>query len=109
MLGHAAEHSCEDILHKIDVPVLIVAGEHDTFTPVWLSEKMHCEIPDSEMLMVPDGTHTAPIELPELVCLRLEKWLGTHFDIDTRFRSRAHKRIEKQGLLKAGVGSVRGA
>jgi len=79
MLDHASQHTCEDILHKIDVPVLIVAAPKDTFTPMWLSEKMKKEIPGSEMLLVPEGTHTAPIEMPELVCLRIEKWLLDHY------------------------------
>jgi GMP synthase-like glutamine amidotransferase/pimeloyl-ACP methyl ester carboxylesterase len=79
VLSHAAEHSAEGFLRRINVPTLIVAGEHDTFTPQWLSRDMHVSIPGSEMLNVPTGTHTAPIELPELVELRLEKWLARHF------------------------------
>jgi pimeloyl-ACP methyl ester carboxylesterase len=37
---------------------------------------MHKRIPGSEMLTVPGGTHVAPIEQPELLALRLEKWLA---------------------------------
>jgi len=56
--------------------VLVVAGTHDTFTPYWLSEEMHDRIPGAEMLTVPGGTHVSPIEQPELLTLRLEKWLA---------------------------------
>jgi pimeloyl-ACP methyl ester carboxylesterase len=67
MLRAAGEHSAEDYLAKIDVPVLVVAGQKDTFTPASLSEHMATQIPNAEMLMVEGGTHVAPIEQPELI------------------------------------------
>ena len=79
MLDHAANHTAEDMLGDIKVPTLIVAAENDGFTPMWLSEKMKSMIPGAEMLVLPSGTHTGPIELPELINLRLEKWFCEHF------------------------------
>jgi pimeloyl-ACP methyl ester carboxylesterase len=76
MLLQAGSHSAYDHLSSIDVPALIVAGTHDTFTPYWLSQEMHDLIPDSDMLTVPGGTHVAPIEQPELIGLRLERFLA---------------------------------
>ena len=76
MLKHASEHTAWDHLPEIKVPTLLVAGTQDTFTPYWLSEEMHDRIPGAEMLTVPGGTHVAPIEQPELIALRLEKWLS---------------------------------
>ncbi len=76
MLKHASEHTAEAHLGDVDVPTIIVAGTDDTFTPYWLSEEMHDRIPGAEMLTVPGGTHIAPLEQPELVALRLEKWLA---------------------------------
>jgi len=76
MLKHASEHTAYDHLPHIDVPTLIVAGTDDTFTPYWLSEEMQDRIPGAEMLTVPGGTHVAPIEHPELITLRLEKFLS---------------------------------
>jgi pimeloyl-ACP methyl ester carboxylesterase len=76
MLKHASEHSAEAHLPAVDVPVLIVAGTHDTFTPYWVSQEMFDRIPGAEMLTVPGGSHIAPLEQPELVTLRLEKWLS---------------------------------
>ena len=70
-----AQHSTERYLSGLDVPVLVVAGQHDTFTPAWLSERMADLLPDSELLMIPGGTHVAPIEIPELFHLRLKKFL----------------------------------
>jgi pimeloyl-ACP methyl ester carboxylesterase len=72
MLRAAGEHSAEDYLPRIDVPVLVIAGEKDTFTPASLSAFMAEQIPDAELLMVPGGTHVAPIEQPELVRARIK-------------------------------------
>ncbi|MGC4113558.1 MAG: alpha/beta hydrolase [Myxococcales bacterium] len=74
-LKSAAEHTAWDHLSKIDVPTLIVAGDHDRFTPLWLSQRMHRAIPGSELLVVRSGTHTAPIEHPELIALRIRRFL----------------------------------
>jgi pimeloyl-ACP methyl ester carboxylesterase len=76
MLKHASEHTAFDHLPEIEIPTLIVAGTQDTFTPYWLSEEMHDRIPGSELLTVPGGTHVAPIEHPELLTLRLEKFFA---------------------------------
>jgi pimeloyl-ACP methyl ester carboxylesterase len=76
MLLNAGDHSAFDHLRDIDVPTLIVAGTADTFTPYWLSEEMNDRIPNSEMLTIPGGTHAATIEQPELIELRLERFLA---------------------------------
>lgn len=79
MLGDAQEHDARDFLPRIEVPTLIVAGDKDTFTPGWLSREMNEAIKGSEMLTVVTGSHAAPIEQPELINLRIEKFLREHF------------------------------
>ncbi len=74
-LRSAAEHTAWDHLAKVDVPTLIVAGDQDKFTPMWLSQRMHRAMPDSELLVVRTGTHSAPIEHPELIGLRIRRFL----------------------------------
>jgi pimeloyl-ACP methyl ester carboxylesterase len=76
MLRAAGAHSAEDYLKEIDVPVLIIAGEKDTFTPGSLSTYMAEQIPGSELLVVPAGTHVAPIEQPELVGARIKAFIA---------------------------------
>jgi len=75
MLRAAGDHSAEDYLAQIDVPVLIVAGEKDTFTPGSLSQWMAEQIPGAELLVVPAGTHVAPIEQPELIGARIKAFV----------------------------------
>ena len=89
-----AEHSAEEILPTIEAPTLIIAGEEDIFTPLRASREMHAAIPNSELLVVRRGRHTTPIEFPELVVLRTEKFLRDHFPHDCtgdRVRSAAHR------------------
>jgi pimeloyl-ACP methyl ester carboxylesterase len=71
MLRAAGEHTAEEWLAEIDVPVLVVAGEKDTFTPASLSESMVERIPGAAMLMVHGGSHVAPIEQPDLINPRI--------------------------------------
>ena len=69
------EHTVEDMLSEIKAPTLIVAGQYDTFTPAWLSRRMQRLIEASELMIMPGGTHIAPIEIPELLELRLARFV----------------------------------
>ncbi len=75
MLRAAGEHSARDLLPKIEVPVLVVAGERDTFTPPYLAREMAEAIPRGELVVVPGGTHVAAIEQPGLVNSAIETFL----------------------------------
>ncbi len=75
MVESAGEHSAEDLLPSVDVPVLIVAGERDTFTPAHLAEAMQRMTPRSEILVVSRGSHVAPLEQPKLVDDRIAQFL----------------------------------
>ncbi len=76
MLRAAGEHTAGDLLPQIEVPVLVVAGERDTFTPSFLAQAMAEAIPKGELLMVPHGTHVTPIERPDLVDPRVIQFLN---------------------------------
>jgi pimeloyl-ACP methyl ester carboxylesterase len=64
VLRSAGDHSAAALLDRIEVPTLIVAGDRDGFTPSHLSETMAARIRGSHLMMVPGGSHTAPIERP---------------------------------------------
>jgi pimeloyl-ACP methyl ester carboxylesterase len=68
-------HDATDMLAQVRVPTLIIAGEVDPFIPRRVAEKMARRIPGAELTMVPGGTHFVPVEHPELVNLRIEKFL----------------------------------
>lgn len=75
MLNFASQHSAEPYLRDIKTPALIVAGERDGFTPVWVSRLMQERLQDAELLVVRSGTHTAYLEQPLLVNLQIERFL----------------------------------
>jgi pimeloyl-ACP methyl ester carboxylesterase len=75
MLHSAGEHSAVDLLPRIDVPALVIAGDRDTFTPPRYAEEMAAAMPQAELVMVPGGTHVVPLERKELVAARVEKFL----------------------------------
>ena len=75
MLRGAGNHSAEDMLSEIDVPTLVMAGARDGFTPPARSHEMAQAIPEAELVEVPEGSHTAPIERPELVCAAIIDFL----------------------------------
>jgi len=75
MLRAAQAHDASDLLETVDVPTLVIAGERDLFTPRHLSVQMAGRIPNAEMLEIPRGSHAALIEQPELINLRIEKFL----------------------------------
>jgi pimeloyl-ACP methyl ester carboxylesterase len=75
MLRAAGEHTAADLLPSINVPVLVVAGERDTFTPAFLATAMAEALPRGEIFVVPQGTHVTPLEQPALVNARIETFL----------------------------------
>lgn len=80
MLAQAAKHDASQHLPDVNVPTLVVAGEKDTWTPFSVSAHMRANIRGSDLLVLPAGTHTGPLEHPELVSLRFEKFLAERVD-----------------------------
>jgi pimeloyl-ACP methyl ester carboxylesterase len=81
MLAAAGRHSAEDLLPGVRVPTLVVAGGRDGFTPPERSRAIAAEIPDAELLEIPDASHTAPIEHPQLVNATVRDFLARRIDI----------------------------
>jgi pimeloyl-ACP methyl ester carboxylesterase len=73
-------HDAGPWLEQIDAPTLVVAGEHDVMTPLALAHEMTDRIPGAELLVLPKGSHAGLIEHPELLNLRLEKFLRERVD-----------------------------
>lgn len=71
-------HDASDVLPLIDVPVLVITGDRDTFTPRALAQQMARNIRTAEMLVVRGGTHYTCVEFPELVNLRIERFFRAH-------------------------------
>ncbi|NCQ59161.1 MAG: alpha/beta hydrolase [Myxococcales bacterium] len=75
ILERLGEYDARPFLSEVDVPTLVVAGERDRFTPRRAMREMADAVHGAEMMVVPGGTHYVAVEYPELVNLRLEKFL----------------------------------
>lgn len=64
-----------DILPKIEVPVLLISATRDIFVPNANIEKMKQLIPHVEHLEVFRGSHYALIEFPEMISLGIKRFL----------------------------------
>ncbi|MEE4488751.1 alpha/beta fold hydrolase [Streptomyces sp. NPDC050529] len=67
-----AEHDKSNALPLFrDVPVLVLAGDKDLVTPSSHSEAIADQLPDAELVIVPDAGHLVMLEHPETVTDRL--------------------------------------
>jgi pimeloyl-ACP methyl ester carboxylesterase len=74
MAQQMGTHDLTEHLPHIDVPTLVVGAENDLFTPLHRSEKMRDLIPNAELFVLPDASHAALVEQPEIVNTRLERF-----------------------------------
>jgi pimeloyl-ACP methyl ester carboxylesterase len=58
--------------------VLVIAGERDPLTPASEAKRMIARLRHGELLIVRGASHYAAVEFPELVNLRIEKFLREH-------------------------------
>ena len=96
VLRFLSQHSVEHRLNDIEHPALVVAGERDRFTPARLAQRMADLMPQAELLMIPGGSHVAPIEVPELIHLRLERFLENR--VPDVGKTRKRKKNLKRGV-----------
>ena len=54
-----------------DIPTLVMGGAKDLLTPPRHSEAIAAELPDAELIIVPDAGHLLMLELPDLVNTQL--------------------------------------
>jgi pimeloyl-ACP methyl ester carboxylesterase len=79
MMSGMRHHSAADVLPSIEVPVLILGGLRDHFTPPSVQHRMHDLIPTSEMVLFPEGGHLLPVEEAAGITDALTAWLDEHF------------------------------
>jgi pimeloyl-ACP methyl ester carboxylesterase len=82
MLSAAGRHSAEELLPEVMVPTLVVAGGRDGFTPPERSRAIAAAVPDAEILEIPNASHTAPIEHPQLVNATVRSFLARRIDVE---------------------------
>ena len=81
MLQRAGQHDARGFLPDVDVPTLVVAAEHDTFTPMALAEEMAATIPNAELEVIEEASHAAPVEQPDRIAERVEDFLSSRLGL----------------------------
>lgn len=69
------EYDGRPVYDKISVPTLIISGQDDNVTPITYQKEMNTKIKTSEFELIPRGSHCTQLDLPDLVNLRIEKFL----------------------------------
>ena len=97
------------VLPRIECPALIIGGKKDAVTPVKHQVHMHEQIPNSQITMMPYGSHCTQLDLPEYVNIRIEKFLREVMESNEKVeatpatkrtgkkKSRANKASSKKG------------
>jgi pimeloyl-ACP methyl ester carboxylesterase len=76
MLRRLGEHDARDVLSQINVPSLIITGDHDVMTPVFTARKMNREILGSRLVVIEGGTHYTPLEFPATIKEEITRFLS---------------------------------
>ena len=97
LIGSYDTYDSTSWLHTIDSPTLIIAGEHDKLIPVRQQELMHQLIPNSTLEVIRHGSHCPQMDLPDLVNLKIEKFL---FEMNYGSKSNPSMGIANQSIEK---------
>ncbi|MBN2529415.1 MAG: alpha/beta hydrolase [Deltaproteobacteria bacterium] len=83
ILEQANYHDMLPNLHEIVAPTLVIAGNKDRFTPSYRSREMAEKLPNAVLRISEEGTHSLPLEQPDLVNLAIARFLE-ELQIDQR-------------------------
>lgn len=86
-------------LNQITSPTLVLAGAQDLITPPVNQKIFHTLIPESELLLVPEGSHCPQMEKPDFVNARIERFLREHY------LGKSEKTRKKRPRKKSGSAS----
>lgn len=74
LAGTGAQESLWGRLGEIDVPVLLIAGEHDSKF-VDIGERMATSLPNGQFHSIPSAGHAAHTEQPDAVAAAVRSWV----------------------------------
>jgi 3-oxoadipate enol-lactonase len=61
-----AELDLRSELHKVEVPALVVVGEHDEATPPPMSHELAALLPDARLKIIPGCAHVPQLQAPRV-------------------------------------------
>ncbi|MHC4876003.1 MAG: alpha/beta fold hydrolase [Planctomycetota bacterium] len=75
-LGMAARPDVTAGLPSLDVPTLLIVGEHDRISTVDEMQSIADAIPDAQFAVIPDAGHMSPLENPEAANSAIAEFLA---------------------------------
>jgi pimeloyl-ACP methyl ester carboxylesterase len=60
----------------IQQPVLVISGDSDAIVPVSDSQRLHTELPNSELVILPSCGHVPQEECPDIFTEAVNGWLS---------------------------------
>lgn len=75
-LLNALQHHDPQHLAQIHVPVLVLVGDRDNFTPPTAGKRLHGSLPKAELERLPLGTHYMILEYPEQIQQKIEQFIS---------------------------------
>jgi 3-oxoadipate enol-lactonase len=77
LAGMAARRDATALLASIDVPVLVLVGEHDTLTPPDVARALVGRLPDARLQVLADAGHVSSLENPDAFNAALHDFLAS--------------------------------
>jgi 3-oxoadipate enol-lactonase len=77
VLNNLIRFDRRDILSRITVPTLVIAGAEDAKAPPTMLERMAAKIPDGRFISLPDAGHLANLERPDAYNATIDRFLAT--------------------------------
>ncbi|MBV9953755.1 MAG: alpha/beta fold hydrolase [Pseudolabrys sp.] len=64
------------LLHRLDVPTLVICGEHDQATPPALTKVVSQKVPGARYIELPGCGHCPPLEQPQQFLAAIKQFVG---------------------------------
>jgi 3-oxoadipate enol-lactonase len=74
--GLAQRPDVTEQLPKIDLPALVICGEHDAISPAAEMEHFAAKMPKAKFVKIADAGHMAPLEAPQAVNAAIREFLA---------------------------------
>lgn len=72
----ASRPDSTSLLPQLDLPTLVLVGEHDVISPPAEMRALAAALPQGRFVEIPGVGHMAPLEAPDLVNAALQEFLG---------------------------------
>ena len=73
-----AEADLTEVLPRIEVPALLVWGEHDARSPLDVAREFERRIPGAELVVIPDAGHVSNLEQPDRFNAAVREFCRAH-------------------------------